>query len=173
MNEEAENSAAPAVEAAPVEAAPAVEVAPVAEQLAALQAQIAELTAARDTATADAEAARVAAMSDAEKLSEDRAAFAAEADAMRADLRAQRREAALDKLQVLPNYRQYVGDIDPATTEGAAALTEWAKNHPEALKRTATAAPWVPPAASKLAQIARGEIDNPLVPRESLRKLFS
>jgi hypothetical protein len=148
--------------------------APTAEAFAELQAQFAALTADKAESDAAAEAARVAALSDADKLAEDRAAFTAEADAMRADLRGQRREAALDKLDVLPNYRKYVGDHDPSTTEGAAALEAWAKEHPEALRQKAAGpAPWVPAPLSALAKIARGEVDNPLVPRESVRKLFS
>jgi pyruvate/2-oxoglutarate dehydrogenase complex dihydrolipoamide acyltransferase (E2) component len=153
---------------------------PTAAQWAETQKILAGLQADKETATAAtaataeaAEAARVAALSAAEQQAEQQAAMQADIEKQQGELRADRRDIALDKLKVLPNYRAYVPDVDPRTSEGAQQLEAWAKDHPEALAQAATIAPdYVPRAQSKLADIAAGKIKNPLVPIASLRRIM-
>ena len=46
-------------------------------------------------------------------------------------LKAQLREAAIDKLGILPHYRSDVPDFDVTTAEGKVALQKWAQARPE------------------------------------------
>jgi len=146
---------------------------PTAEQWQQLQATLAELQADKAQASAQAEEARQQALTAEQRQAEQQAALRADIEQQQAELRSDRRDIALDKLRVLPHFRDYVPDVDPRTTEGAAALEDWAKGHPEALRQTAAPAPdYIPRAQSKLADIASGKTTNPLVPVASLRKIM-
>ena len=142
-------------------------------RLAALEGENAALRASAAEADAAAESVRVAALSDAEKLAEDRAAFSAEVEATQAAFMSQRRTSAFDRLGVLPNYRDYVPAADPQTTEGAALIEKWAKDHPEAVRQQTTAAPYTPTAGSKLAQLLTGALKSPYATADSARKALS
>jgi len=153
----------------------------VAAELAALRATVEALTAAKTEADAAkteaetaAEAARVAGLSAAEKLSEDRAAFAAEVEAGKAGIRKEARAQSLDKLGVLPAYRDWAPDVDPRTAEGAAAIEEWAKIHPEVVKQASGApVPYTPAPTSKIGQVLSGAVKNPFMSAAGLRKLLN
>lgn len=184
MQEAGEDSGAAGAGAAPppagddkgagqADGAGAAEGLPTAEEWAAAKAQLAELKAGKEAAAAAAEAARQEALTEQQKMAEAQASIKADLDKQQAELRADRRDIALDKLKVLPHFRQYVPDVDPRTTEGAAALEDWAKKHPEAVQKAAAPQPdYVPRAQSKLADIAAGKTNNPLVPIASLRKIM-
>ncbi len=151
-------------------AAPAVTVEQLQAQIAAMQAK---LDGADEAAAAAAEQARLAAMSDAERAQEQLAAERAKLDEALGGLRKERLTMAADKLGVLPNFRGYLPDVDPSTTDGAAALEQWAKDHPQALKPR-DAAPdggWRPAPEGNLAKILSGKLRHPLVTAESIRKL--
>jgi hypothetical protein len=153
------NIAPPAAPGAPPDTPPDY-----AAQLAARDAQIAELLAGKADGAA-------AALTAAEQLAADRAAFTAELEAGRGEVRKEARTLALDKIGVLPNFRDYVPDVDPRTADGAAALDAWTAAHPEAVRQT-TAAPstWEPRAKGPLARIMSGEVVNPLVSIDAIRR---
>lgn len=143
-----------------------------AARLAAAESMIASLSSEKESAEAAAEAARVAAMTETERLAAEREAFTAEIAEGKASIRKEARAQALDKLGVLPAYRDFVPDVDPRTAEGAAVLEKWATDRPEVVKKTAAAAPgWTPPKKGILERIVSGEVVNPLVPPDSVRKL--
>ena len=166
--------ATPDTPAAPDGGAPnPPDLAAVLAELAAVKSTLTSLESAKADAEAAAEAARVAALSDAEKLAEDRVAFAAEIEQSKAGIRKEARTQALDRLGVLPAYREFVPDVDPRTTEGAAALEQWAKDRPEVVRQTPSGpAPWQPAPKSALAKIMSGETKNPLVTPASVSKMF-
>ncbi|MBM5812791.1 MAG: hypothetical protein FJ191_12660 [Gammaproteobacteria bacterium] len=141
----------------------------------ALRSRIAELEAAQAKGDADraaaekaaadkVEADRVAALSAEQKLQEAVLRQQGELDATRAELVAERRATALERLGVLPHFRDYAPKVDPKTADGAAALEKWAKTHPEALAARNGAAPVqaIKPIGA-LAEVLAGTRNSPLL----------
>lgn len=140
--------------------------------VATLTAQVAELTAEKTRATEAAEAARVASLSEAERVAEERKAL----DAEKKGLVMQARQAAADKLGILPKALPLIPDVDPRTPEGAKAFEAFAKENPEFLKPANSAPnPLVDLANSakgRLADVLSGKVKNPLITPESLKKMY-
>ena len=126
-------------------------------ELDALKAQIAELQAKTAAAEAAADEARRAKLTDQERLAEDRKRL----DDERAALQAQRRDAVLDRLGVLPKVRQLAPVGDPSNPSYMADLEQWARNNPEFVRQPAKPAEPPPvPAKSNLAKVLAGEVSN-------------
>lgn len=126
-------------------------------ELDALKAQIAELQAKTAAAEAAADEARRAKLTDQERLVEDRKRL----DDERAALQAQRRDAVLDRLGVLPKVRQLAPVGDPSNPSYMADLEQWARNNPEFVRQPAKPAEPPPvPAKSNLAKVLAGEVSN-------------
>ncbi len=140
--------------------------------VATLTAQVAELTAERTKAAEAAEAARVASLTEAEKVAEERKALETE----KKSLVTQARQAAADKLGILPKALPLAPDVDPRTPEGAKALETWAKENPEFLRPTNSApnplADLANSAKGRLADVLTGKVKNPLITAESLKKMY-
>lgn len=129
-----------------------------------LQAQVQALTAKNQEAERLAEEAKRASMTEAERLAADRAAL----DVEKAQVQKAKRDAALDKLNVLPAYR----DLVPADLD-AAGLETWVKARPEIIQKKAEPSnTYTPPPKSRVAQILSGEVSHPLFSAESLRKML-
>lgn len=146
-----------------------------AAQVKTLSAQLETLTKAKTEADAKAEEARKASLSEADKLKEERTAFAAEVANTKAGLRKEARSQALDRLGVLPNYRDFAPDADPTNADGAKQLADWAKGHPEVVK--VTGAPQPPPFApapeSMLGKVLAGVAKSPYITKEGLQRLIN
>lgn len=184
MEETPMTNEAPAVEAAPAEAPAApVEAAPVeaapdlSAQLEALQGQVAELRAAKAAAEAAAEEAEASKLTEAERLDRERNEWRAEVESERARIRGEARTHALQRAGVLPQYHDYVPDLDPRTAEGAKALESWISKHPETVQRTVEAAPsplaQLEKKSSAVAEILTGKRRSTLVTAKSLSKMFN
>jgi len=146
----------------------------VAAELAALKAEVEALTKAKADAEAVAEAERQAKLTEAEKLAEERVAFTTEIEEAKANIRKEARAQTLDKMGVLSAYRQWAPDVDPRTSEGAAELESWAKDHPEVVKSSPNSPqPFEPAPKSKLAQVLSGAVKSPYIRPEGLRKLLN
>ena len=147
----------------------------VAGELASLKAQIEGLTKAKTEADNKAEEARKAALSEADKLKEERAAFMAEVEGTKAGIRKEARGQAMDRLGILPNYRDFAPDVDPRDPAGAKALTDWAQSHPEVVKAQGThnPAPMTPPPESMLGKVLSGVAKSPYMTKEGFRKLIN
>lgn len=138
--------------------------------VATLTAQVAELTAEKTKAAEVAEAARVASLSEAERIAEERKAL----DAEKKGLVSQARQAAADKLGILPKALALAPDVDPRTPEGAKALETWAKDNPEFVKsKTGDAPGFTPPPKSPLAAFLTGEKKHPIYSVEAIRKMLN
>lgn len=133
----------------------------------------AKAEAAAVAAVAKAEEDRKASLTEAQRLAEERNAFAAEVEGTKATFRKEARNQALDRLGVLPAYTDYVPDVDPRTPEGAKALSDWAREHPEAVRATApTPSAYAPPPKSALARILSGETSHPLLSADGIRRML-
>lgn len=147
----------------------------VAAELASLKGQLEALTKAKTESDNKAEEARKAALSEADKLKEEREAFKLEVEGTKAGIRKEARGQAMDRLGILPNYRDFAPDCDPRTPEGAKALTDWAKDHPEVVKAVGTTghAPMTPPPESMLGKVLSGVAKSPYMTKEGFRKLIN
>ena len=169
---------APAVEAqTATEAAPAVESPDLTEQLKALQNQVAELSAAKLAAEAAAAEAEEAKLTDAERLTKERDEWRTEVEQERTRLRTEARSQALQRAGVLPQYHDFVPDLDPRSPEGAKALEAWIGKHPETVSRKVEAAPsplaTLEKKSSAVAEILTGKRQSTLVTAKSLQKMFN
>ena len=95
----------------------------------------------------------------------------------RARIRGEARTHALQRAGVLPQYHDYVPDLDPRTAEGAKALESWISKHPETVQRTVEAAPsplaQLEKKSSAVAEILTGKRRSTLVTAKSLSKMFN
>jgi len=150
-------------------------------ELANVRSALTNLESGKADAEAAAEAARVAALSESEKAAEAQAKLLADIGAERetlaaerAGLVASRRSDALRRMGFDDRLHALAPAADPATSEGAAQLEQWAKTNADLAKQSATAdnGPWQPKPKSMLARVLGGEIRNPLVSADSVSKMF-
>lgn len=153
------------------------------DDIASLRAKVAELEAARakdaeakaaaDKAAADkVEADRVAALTADQKRDEALAAQRADIDKTKAELVAERRALALERLGVLPHFRAYAPQVDPKTPDGAKDLEKWVKEHPEAVSRSDAPVQAIKPAGA-LAELLSGTRSSPLLRGKWAEKLIN
>lgn len=141
-----------------------------AAQVATLTAQLAELAKAKKEADDKAAETARAAMTAEQRLEADRTAV----DTDRKKLVKEVRDAAAERLGVLPKFLGMVPDVDTRTPEGAKALADWARDNPELVK-AAPAGGGLPPVIlpeSNVAKILSGKMKHPLIDAESIRKHF-
>jgi hypothetical protein len=125
-------------------------------ELDALRQEIETLKAKTAAAEAVAEEARRAKLSDAERYAEDRRKL----DEERAALTESKRQAALDRLGVLPKVRQLAPAGDPSDPHAMAAIERWARENPEFVRRVETPQHVPVPEQSNLAKVLSGKINN-------------
>jgi len=98
-----------------------------------------------------------------ERMAATETARASEAKAARTE----RRDAALERLGILPGYRAMAPDLDPREEEGRKALQAWADAHPEirVAVRVASAAPPSEDSAIGKALAGKGKLPAAMVTR--------
>lgn len=97
------------------------------------EAEKAAATSAAEKAAADAEAERQAKLTEAQRMQEELAKQRGELEATKAQLAADRRALALERLGVAEKFRGFAPAVDPADPKGAKQLEDWAKANPELL----------------------------------------
>ncbi|MBM4346453.1 MAG: hypothetical protein FJ100_24010 [Deltaproteobacteria bacterium] len=143
------------------------DLATVQRELADLRASVASRDAADkkagEDAAAKAEADRVAKLSADEQVKEQIEKLHAANEATKAELVTERRASALERMGVLPHFREYAPKVDPKDPAGAAALEKWAKDHPEAIARQVSATVQAIKPQGPLAELLAGKRISPLL----------
>lgn len=122
----------------------------------ALRREIEQLKAESAAAKAAADEARRAKLSEQERFAEDRKRL----DAEREQLTAQKRDAVLDRLGVLPKVRQLAPAGDPSDSATMAQIEAWARQNPEFMKPQPRPDSVPVPPKSNLAKVLAGEVRN-------------
>ena len=158
------------------------------QNLAELQAELAALRAEREAekvtaataaeqANAAAEAERQDKLTETQKIQEQLELQRGELETTRAQLVADRRTLALERLGVVEKFRAFAPAVDPGDPKGAKQLEDWAKNNPELLQpvsrgTSTTALDAIRASASTaLQQVMAGTRKSTLVTSRNLAKL--
>ena len=150
-------------------------------ELAALKSAEAERVAAAERGKAEAEAKaeeeRKAKLTAQQKIEEELAQQRSQLEQTRAQLVAERRNMALERLGVQDKFRSFAPQVDPGDPKGAKELEAWAKANPE-LVRQAVAQPESPlahlkaKAGTALQQVLSGQKKSTLVTERNLGKMI-